>query len=208
MSEDPPFGDRLLEVIAVVLLAISTLGTAWSGYQASQWSGVQSEDNQRETNHRLEANRLFARSIQTFTYDSNVIAFYAQAVATNNTALARFYRTSMARKELLPYLDKWEATVRAGGTPTPLLEDPQYINAQSGGYSAEQDAAEKAARTAQEAAQRSQSYTLNTIVLAVALFFAGVTSSFRYRSVRTLLIILAILTLSFAATRLADLPIA
>lgn len=208
MSEDPPFGDRLLEVIAVVLLAVSTLGTAWSGYQASQWSGVQSEDNQRETNHRLEANRLFARSIQTFTYDSNVIAFYAQAVATNNTALARFYRTSMARKELLPYLDKWEATVRAGGTPTPLLEDPQYINAQSGGYSAEQDAAEKAARTAQEAAQRSQSYTLNTIVLAVALFFAGVTSSFRYRSVRTLLIILAILTLSFAATRLADLPIA
>ena len=208
MDGDPPFGDRLLEVIAVVLLAVSTLGTAWSGYQASQWSGVQSEDNQQETNHRLEANRQFARATQTFTYDSSVIAFYAQAVQAKNTGLAAFYRSTMARKGLLPFLDKWEATVRAGGTPTPLLEDPQYVNAQSSGFTAEQDAAEKAARAAQQAAQRAQSYTLNTIVLAVALFFAGVTSSFRYRSVRTMLIILSILTLSFAATRLADLPIA
>ncbi|WP_433305385.1 hypothetical protein ACQP2F_17925 [Actinoplanes sp. CA-030573] len=208
MDEDSPFGDRLLEVIAVVLLAVSTLGTAWSAYQASQWSGVQTQDNQQETNHRLEANRQFARATQTFTYDSSVIALYAQAVQAKNAALADFYRGTMARKGLLPFLDKWEATVRAGGTPTPLLEDPQYVNAQSSGYTAEQDAAEKAARAAQQAAQQSQSYTLNTIVLAVALFFAGVTSSFRYRSVRTLLIILAILTLSFAATRLADLPIA
>ena len=208
MSEERTFGDRVLEVIAVVLLAVSTLGTAWCGYQASQWSGVQTEYNQQETNHRLEANRQFARAIQTFSYDSSVIAFYAQAVQAHNTRLADFYRTVMARKDLLPFLDKWEATVRAGGTPTPLLEDPQYVNAQSSGFTAEQDAAEKAARAAQQAAQRAQSYTLNTIVLAVALFFAGVTSSFRYRSVRTMLIILAILTLSFAATRLADLPIA
>jgi hypothetical protein len=208
MNEERTFGDRVLEVIAVVLLAVSTLGTAWCGYQASQWSGVQTEFNQQETNHRLEANRQFARAIQTFSYDSSVIAFYAQAVQANNTRLAGFYRTVMARKDLLPFLDKWEATVRAGGTPTPLLEDPQYIAAQAGGYQSEQEAAEKAGREAQLAADRSQVYTLNTILLAVALFFAGVTSSFRYRSARIMLIMLALLTLAIAATRLADLPVA
>ncbi|MFF5289702.1 hypothetical protein [Paractinoplanes globisporus] len=208
MNEERTFGDRVLEVIAVVLLAVSTLGTAWCGYQASQWSGVQTEYNQQETNHRLEANRQFARAIQTFSYDSSVIAFYAQAVQAHNTRLADFYRTVMARKDLLPFLDKWEATVRAGGTPTPLLEDPQYIGAQAGGYQSEQEAAEQAARAAQQAADRSQVYTLNTILLAVALFFAGVTSSFRYRSARIMLIMLALLTLAIAATRLADLPVA
>ena len=207
MNEERVFGDRLLEIIAVMMLAITTLGTAWCGYQASQWSGIYSDNNQQQTNHQLEANRRFALAIQTFSYDSNMIALYAQAVQENNAGLAQFYRDTMARKGLLPFLDKWEATVRRGGTPTPLLEDPQYVDAQSGGFRSEQEAAAKAAGAAQHAADTSQVYTLNTIVLAVALFFAGVTASFRYRPARVLLIVLALLTLAFAATRLADLPI-
>ena len=208
MNEERVFGDRLLEIIAVMMLAITTLGTAWCGYQASQWAGVHSEDNQQQTNHQLEANRKFALAIQTFSYDSNLIALYAQAVQEKNTGLAQFYRNTMARKGLLPFLDKWEATVRSGGTPTPLLEDPLYVDPQSSGYRSEQAAAAKAAGAAQEAADNSQFYTLNTIVLAVALFFAGVTASFRYRPARVLLLVLALLTVAFAATRLADLPIA
>ena len=208
MGDERAFGDRLLEVIAVVLLAVTTLGTAWCGYQSSQWSGVQSDENQRRTSHQLEANRRFALATQTFSYDSNVIALYTQAVQEKNTELAQFYRNTMVRKELLPFLDEWEATVRGGGTPTPLLEDPQYVDARSSGYRSEQEAAEKAAGAAQQAADNSQAYTLATIVLAVALFFAGVTASFRYRPARVLLIVLSLLTLSIAATRLADLPIA
>ena len=207
MNEERTFGDRLIEFVAVVLLAVATVGTAWCGYQATQWAGMQGDENQQQTNHRLEANRRFGLAVQTFSYDSNVIAFYAQAVQQKNTGLAQFYRDTMARKDLLPFLDKWEATLRAGGKPTPLLEDPQYLAAQSGGYQSEQQAAEAAAREAQKAANTSQTYTLNTIVLAVALFFAGVTSSFRYRPARVFLIVLALGTLAFAATRLADLPI-
>jgi hypothetical protein len=199
MSEDKAFGDRLL--------AVTTLGTAWCGYQASKWSGAQSDDNQQRASHQLEANRRFALATQTFSYDSNVIVLYTQAVQEKNTQLAQFYRNTMVRKGLLPFLDKWEATVRGGGTPTPLLEDPQYVDAQSSGYRSEQEAAEKAAGAAQQAADTSQAYTLDTIVLAVALFFAGVTASFRYRPARVLLIVLSLLTLAFAATRLADLPI-
>ena len=208
MNDERAFGDRLLEVIAVVLLAVTTLGTAWCGYQASKWSGVQSDDNQQRAGHQLEANRRFGLATQTFSYDSNVIALYAQAVQEKNTELAQFYRTTMVRKELLPFVAKWEATVRGGGTPTPLLEDPQYVDAQSTGYRSEQEAAEKAASAAQQAADNSQAYTLSTIVLAIALFFAGVTASFRYRPARVLLIVLSLLSLAIAATRLADLPIA
>ncbi len=207
MNEEKTFLDRLLEIIAVLLLAITTLGTAWCGYQASQWSGVQTDDNRVEAEHRLEANRQFGLAIQTISYDTNFIAMYAQAVQAGNTGLAQFYRNSLARPEFLPTLDKWEAQVAAGQSPTPLSEDPDYLNSLRGEYLDQQAQADAAAADAQTAGDNAQQYVLNTIVLAVALFFAGVTSSFRYKPARAMLIILALATLAFAASRVADLPI-
>lgn len=119
MNQDKSFFDRLLEIIAVLLLAVTTLGTAWCGYQASQWSGVQTDDNRIEAEHRLDGNREFGRAIQTISYDTNMVALYAQAVQAGNTGLVQFYRQSLFRPEFLPTLDKWEAQVAAGQAPTP-----------------------------------------------------------------------------------------
>ncbi len=208
MNEEKTFLDRVLEIVAVLLLAVTTLGTAWCGYQASQWSGVQTDDNRIEAEHRLEANRQFGLAIQTISYDTNFIAIYAQAVQAGNTGLAQFYRQSLARPDFLPTLDKWEAEVAAGQAPTPLSQDQDYLNGLRGGYLDAQAQADAAAADAQSAGNNAQQYVLNTIVLAVALFFAGVTSSFRYKPARVMLIILALATLAFAASRVADLPIA
>ena len=41
MTESVPIADRILEILAVLLLGITTVGTAWCGYQASQWSEAQ-----------------------------------------------------------------------------------------------------------------------------------------------------------------------
>jgi hypothetical protein len=46
-----------------------------------------------------------------------------------------------------------------------------------------------------------------TILLAAALFFSGVTSSFSYRPARALLLAAALATLAFAASRMASLPV-
>ena len=45
------------------------------------------------------------------------------------------------------------------------------------------------------------------LVLAIALFFAGVMSSFKYRPARVLLLVAAMGAVAVAATRLVDLPI-
>jgi hypothetical protein len=208
VNQDKSFFDRLLEIIAVLLLAVTTLGTAWCGYQASQWSGVQTDDNRIEAEHRLDGNREFGRAIQTISYDTNMVALYAQAVQAGNTGLVQFYRQSLFRPEFLPTLDKWEAQVAAGQAPTPLVQDPEYLDSLRSTYLQAQEQADQAAKDAQQAGDYSQQYVLNTIVLAVALFFAGVTSSFRYQPARALLIVLALATLAFAASRVADLPIA
>jgi hypothetical protein len=88
------------------------------------------------------------------------------------------------------------------------VQDPEYLDSLRSTYLQAQEQADQAAKDAQQAGDYSQQYVLNTIVLAVALFFAGVTSSFRYQPARALLIVLALATLAFAASRVADLPIA
>ena len=42
-SHAPERSERALELAAVVLLSLTALATAWSGYQAARWSGEQSK---------------------------------------------------------------------------------------------------------------------------------------------------------------------
>ena len=127
-------GSRLLEIIAVLLLGITTVGTAWCGYQASQWSGEQGDLAREASDQRVEASRLFGLASQRVSYDANLIGRYAEATQSGNTTLAQFYRTNLVRPDFLPVLDQWQTQVRAGQTPTNLFEDPAYLTAQFGDY--------------------------------------------------------------------------
>jgi len=207
VREEHSLFDRLLEVIAVLLLGITTVGTAWCGYEASQWNGQQSDLARQSSDERVEAGRLFGLATQKVAYDSSIIAQYAIAAQAGNTALTDFYRKTLVRSDFLPVLDKWIAEVKAGGTPTNLTEDQDYLTAQFGDYRAATAKAEALSAESQQAGNTGDQYVVTTILLAVALFFAGVTSSFRYRPAQAFLLILAVGTVAVAASRLADLPI-
>lgn len=198
---------RVLEVAAVALLAIATVGSAWCAYQAAQWNGEESSLARQSSLHRVEASRLFSLAAQTVAYDMNTIGQYAEAVATDEDKLATFVRDSLVRDEFLPVLDRWEADVLAGRHPTPLTEDADYMEQRLGGYHTEDAAAEEASRASDEAGRTAESYVLGALLVAVSLFFAGVTGSFRMRTVRIALLFASGLTLAFAASRVADLGV-
>lgn len=207
MSDEKPRSHRLLEIIAVLILGVTTVGTAWCGYQASQWNGEQSDLARASSDDRVEASRLFGLATQKMAYDSSIITNYAVAAQEGNTQLLDFYRKSLVRPDFVPTLDKWIAEVRAGGTPTSLFTDSTYLDQQFGDYKAAVDKAEQATQASQAAGDTANGYVVTTILLAVALFFAGVTSSFQYAPARVFLIILALGTIAIAASRLADLPV-
>ncbi len=207
MREEHSLFDRVLEVVAVLLLGITTVGTAWCGYQASQWNGEQADLARESSDQRVEAGRLFGLATQKVAYDSSVIAQYAVAAQAGNTALTDFYRKTLVRPAFLPLLDRWEAELKAGGAPTNIFQDQEYLDAQFADYQAATDSAEAKSVQSQEAASIGDQYVVTTILLAVALFFAGVTSSFRYRPAQAFLLILAIGTVAVAASRLAELPL-
>ena len=207
MREEHSFFDRILEVVAVLLLGITTVGTAWCGYEASQWNGQQSDLARQSSDERVEAGRLFGLATQKVAYDSSIIAQYAVAAQAGNTALTDFYRKTLVRTDFLPVLDKWIAEVKAGGTPTNLTEDQDYLTSQFGDYRTATARAEALSAESQAAGNTGDQYVVTTILLAVALFFAGVTSSFRYRPAQAFLLILAVGTVAVAASGLADLPV-
>jgi hypothetical protein len=201
-------GERLIEIVAVLLLGIATVGTAWCGYQSSQWNGAQTDLARESSDQRVEASRLFGLATQKVAYDANIVAQYAQAVVQGDDNLAQFYRKNLVRPPFLPLLDQWQAEITAGGTPTSLFQDQAYLDAQFSEYQKAVDQAEALSQQSQQASETSDEYVITTILLAIALFFAGVTSSFRYQPARVLLVLLAVGTVAVAAVRLADLPIA
>ena len=206
-AESTP-GYRLLEILAVLLLGITTIGTAWCGYQASQWNGVQGDLSRESSDERVEGGRLFGLASQRIAYDASTVAQYAVAAAAGDERLLQFYRDTLVRPDFRPLLDRWEQEVRSGGTPTSLFQDTAYLDQQFGEYRAATERAERATVASQQAGATADAYVVTTILLTVGLFFAGITSSFRWRPARVLLLVGALGTIAVAAARLAELPVA
>jgi hypothetical protein len=135
------------------------------------------------------------------------VAQYAEAAAAGNTRLLSFYRSSLMRPDFKPVLDKWESELNAGRTPSPLVEETEYLAAQFTDYQKGVEVAEQRSSESQAAGENATGYVAVTILLAVTLFFIGVTSSFKFRPARALLLAAALATLAGAASRLADLPV-
>ena len=208
MSENTiPLADRFLELIVVLLLGITTVGTAWCGFQAARWNGQSGDLTGVASAQRVEGSRLFGLATQRITYDSMVVAKYAEASQQRNVELLQFYRRSVVRPAFLPFLDRWEAAAKAGKPTVGVFEDKDYLAEQLADYNKTVVAAEQADRDSREADEVAESYVGTTILLAVALFFAGVTSSFKSRLARILLLIAATGSVAVAAARIATLPI-
>jgi hypothetical protein len=195
-------------VLAVALLGVATIGTAWCGYQATRWNGEEADLARQSAALQVESARQFGLAAQIVSYDSSIISQYANAAADDNANLLRFYRETLIRPEFLPIVDEWEQQVAAGETPENLLEDEDYRDAQLAPYRETQARAEALSLEAQRAGNEADDYVLTTLILASALFFAGLTTSFRVRLARVLLLTGSSLLIAYAATRLAELNVA
>ncbi|MDQ7992273.1 MAG: hypothetical protein AAGC63_04230 [Propionicimonas sp.] len=200
--------DRLLEVVAVVLLGVATVGTAWCALQSSLWSGESDRVTASAASQRVEANRLFGVATQALSYDASMVSDYAQAVATGNEKLQLFYRQVLVRSGFRPFLDEWEKDVAEGKLPPNLLEDEEYVSGLMAPYQQKLAEADASSDRAQAAGRTSDLYVLTTVLLAVSLFFAGVTASFRSPTMRVLLLVGGLATLAVATGHLIDLPVA
>jgi hypothetical protein len=200
--------DRTLEVLTVLILGMATVGSAWCAFQSSRWSGVETQEARASGQARIEASRSFALGTQALSYDAVMAAQYANALADGNTGLQQFYLDGLIRPEFMPIIEEWQRQVAAGEVPTQILDNTEYIDSQFAASRELDDEAEAAVTRSEVAAQYADRYVMNTIFMAMALFFAGITGSFRSLFVRVVLVAAAAVVVAVGAGQIVDLPIA
>jgi hypothetical protein len=199
---------RVIEVITVVLLALATVGSAWSAFQVARWNGLETDEARVSAASRIDASREYALATQLVAYDASSVTEYAQAVAAGNVQLQQFLRSTIVRPAFVPVLDSWEAQLRAGQTPTNLLEDQDYLDELFADSQASDEQALAASDRSERAGDNGDDYVRLTLFFASALFFAGITASFQTRVPKLLLLALATATLAVAGSLLAGYPVA
>jgi hypothetical protein len=199
---------RLIEIITVVLLAVATVGSAWSAYQVARWNGTETDDARASAGFRIEASREYALATQLVAYDSATVSQYAAAVSADNENLQEFLRSALVRPGFLPVLESWEAQIAAGQIPTNLLADEEYLSELFAASDASDAAALAATVRSEAAGANADDYIQLTLFFASALFFAGITASFSNRLSRVLLLSGAAVVLAVAGVLLAGYPIA
>jgi hypothetical protein len=199
--------DRV-ETVAAVLLALATVATAWSGYQASRWNGEQAKAFSRANATRIESTRASDLADAQTQIDVATFIQWVDAYAQEETELVDFYYKRF-RPEFTPAMDAWIAARPLQNPDAPLtpFAMPEYQLAAR--EEAQQLEAEADALSAQARAnvQRATNYVLAVVLFATALFFAGMAAKFRTHRLRVALLAFGIVILVGTVIWLATFPV-
>jgi len=188
-----------IEIGATALLALATVATAWSGYQATRWSGETTRATSAVNGARIAATRADDLANAQTTIDVSVFEQWVDAYATNNTMLTDFYFARF-RPEFKPAVEAWIATMPLKNPDAPLTPFvmPEYVlEARQEAERQDQIEHVKAAEVRRNI-QRQSNYVFAVVLFAMALFFAGMSTKASSRILR--LVILGIGCVTFLAT--------
>src|SRR5690606_22666338 len=164
MSEDEESTGRH-EWVAVVVLAVTAVLTAWSGFEASKWGGEMSIAFSKASAARIEAARHAAEADAARGFDLNVFGIYVQAVAEGDTTLREFVETRFTDHFAVAF-DSWLGTrpLENPDAPKSPFALPEY-QPPGAAEAAEADArADELFAQALQDNRRGDNYTLLTVL--------------------------------------------
>lgn len=177
--------DKRLEIIAGILLALATIAIAWSGYQATRWSGEQADAYARGNAARTESAKAASRAETLGSIDIALFTEWVNATASGDSRKAAFYRARFRDDFQKPFAD-WLALrpladPAAPKSPFELASYALEDEAEAARLTAKADENTAMARTAN---QRGDNYVLAAVLFATVLFFAGLSTQLESRQVR------------------------
>jgi hypothetical protein len=176
--------ERTLELCAVLLLSLTTLATAWSGYQAARWSGEQSQKYAQASATRIRAQQQATTAGQLRLDDLNNFNGWLDAHEAGNDKLAAVYERRF-RAAFRPAFVAWRAQTKI---PGPLLM-PQYKPVELARSKAFDDRADALYEEGTEAKTSDDHYILSTVFFAAVLFFSGISLRLDWRPLRVAILV-------------------
>jgi hypothetical protein len=200
--------ERVMELVATLLLALATLGIAWSGYQGARWSGKQAEEYSASNSARAHANRAATAASQDRTQDLLNFNRWLEVDTEGNQQLADLYQRRF-RPEFIPAFEAWLATdpVDNPNAESSPLREPQYRLANLERSNTLENQGDKHFEEARKATEHTDDYVLTTVFFATVLFFAGISMRFVWLRMRVAVLAIGTVFLAYATVLVARLPI-
>lgn len=205
---EPREKQKWVEPVTALLMALTTVGTAWCSYQSAAWTR-QSNRLMNEFNAlERRAGLLSVQGMQQATIHTAMFMEVLAAKQAGNEQLANFYVERFPPDVRKAY-DAWLAQrpfENPGADPHPFV--PNLYEPRGTREAA--DATAKAAISQQEARNAgsvSGQYLANTVLFATVLFFASASGKFEQQRVRSLAFAFAVTVFVFALVRTAMLPL-
>jgi hypothetical protein len=206
-DQEPP-RKGWVEPIVALLMALTTVGTAWCSYQSAAWTR-QSNRLMNEFNAlERRAGLLGVQGMQQATIHTAMFMEVLAAKQAGNEQLASFYVERFPPDVRKAY-DAWLAQrpfENPKADPHPFV--PNLYETRGAREAAELTS--KAASNlekARSAGNVSGQYLANTVLFATVLFFASASGKFEQQRVRSLAFIFAVAVFLFALVRTAMLPL-
>jgi hypothetical protein len=188
-SEAVSSRERILEIIAAVMLSLATVAIAWSGYQAARWSGLQARLYTEASTARSLANRDAVKGSQERLQDLLNFNRWLEVSTQGNTQLADLYQRRF-RDEFRPAFDAWIAQDplnNRSAVASPLLM-PQYVIKDEVQSSRLEAVGDRRFAEGRDATENADDYIFLTVLFAVVLFFAGISLRFAWPILRLIVL--------------------
>ena len=195
------------ELIAVVLLSVTAIVTAWTGFQASKWSGAMSISFSQASAARIEAARFDADANRRIAVQVQLFTQWAQAYRGDDPQLARFLAQRFP-EPLATAFPAWIETrpLRDSAAPASPFEMDEYDVPEVGQAEAADARADSKFAAALRDNQRGDNYTALTIAFATVLFFTALSGRMKRRRHQWVLLGLAIAGFLVLAVVLVTFP--
>lgn len=208
MVEDSPKKTfAWVETAGAILMAVSSLGTAWCSYEVSRWAAQSSGKGGKAAALERKANIL---NIQAYTVQATQAQMFMEYVAAHlsgNAALEKFY-VDRFPPEVKVAFDAWIAQKpfeNPSAPPHPFV--PTLYERR---FTKEIDQSlQESAKLAEESrsdGEVADRYLTNTVILATVLFFIGITSRLSTSRLRLSTFCFGAVLFTLAMIRVLTLP--
>jgi len=196
-----------LEIVEAIVLAMVAIATAWSGYQAAKWDGLQDELYEQSTRLRVQAQGMANRGGQEQIYDASSVNEWIKAEMAGQQKLAEIFKRRL-RPEFKVAFDAWvklDPLNNPDAPPGPLMM-PEYHNAHSEEAAKLSNEASVAFEKGAKSRSTSDNYVRVTVLLATVLLLVAISQRFKTHQVRVGLAVLALVLMCLPIYRIITLP--
>lgn len=211
MAESPTQSPKRkwIEPVVALLMALTTLCTAWCSYQSAAWTRRSNARMNESTVLERRAALLDVQGNQALIVHSSMFMQLIAAQHAGNEQLASFYAERFPPDVKKAY-DGWLAQKpfeNRAADPHPFVPNLYTVRGAEEAATARADSGQRVVE-ARAAGNLSGQFLANTVLFATVLFFAGTAGKFEQPRVRLSCAAFGIAVFIFAAIRLLLMPAA